>query len=106
MTRKQKWIAAGTAIFITAMVLAVWAFWIEPRRLLLREETIVLPSWPANNTVKLAILSDLHVGSPHHGITKLRHIIDRVNAERPDAVLLLGDFVIQGVVGGQFVTPE
>ena len=106
MTRKQKWIAAAVAVLTLASILAVWAFWIEPRRLLLHEETLVLPDWPAGSSVKLAVLSDLHVGSPHHGVAKLREIIDRVNAERPDAVLVLGDLVIQGVLGGQFVTPE
>ncbi len=33
-------------------------------------------------------------------------MVEVVNASQPDAVLLLGDFVIQGVAGGRFVPPE
>jgi hypothetical protein len=52
------------------------------------------------------VLTDLHVGSPHHGIAMLRRIVSAVNREQPDAVLILGDIVIQGVLGGRFVPPE
>jgi hypothetical protein len=36
----------------------------------------------------------------------LRRIVAAVNREQPDAVLILGDIVIQGVLGGRFVPPE
>jgi predicted MPP superfamily phosphohydrolase len=32
--------------------------------------------------------------------------VDTVNAQRADVVVLLGDYVIQGVLGGRFVPPE
>jgi predicted MPP superfamily phosphohydrolase len=37
---------------------------------------------------------------------KLRLVVERTNAERPDLVVLLGDYVIKGVAGGRFMTPE
>jgi uncharacterized protein len=58
------------------------------------------------------VLSDLHIGSPHVGLDKLEQIVNRTNAERPELVVLLGDFVIggpvhsSGVPGGGFVTPD
>ncbi len=37
---------------------------------------------------------------------KLVEIVDATQAAEPDLVLLAGDYVIHGVVGGQFVEPE
>jgi uncharacterized protein len=87
--------------------LALWAFVIEPSRLVLRETRITLPSWPANfKGLRIAVISDLHAGSPFITIEKIHHIVERTNAAQPDLILLLGDFVIQGVKGGGFMEPE
>jgi predicted MPP superfamily phosphohydrolase len=56
--------------------------------------------------MRIALLSDLHVGSPFNGLDKLEEVVRRTNAARPDLVLILGDLVIQDVVGGRFVPPE
>jgi predicted MPP superfamily phosphohydrolase len=54
----------------------------------------------------VALISDLHVGSPYRGLPALKHVVSVTNAEKPDLVILLGDFVIHEVLGGVFVTPE
>jgi predicted MPP superfamily phosphohydrolase len=81
------------------------AFWLEPASLTLVEERINLRG-AARGPLRIAILTDLHVGSPFNGIAKLRRIVDRVNTERPDVICILGDLVIQGVIGGRFVPPQ
>ena len=86
-------------------VLGLSAFWLEPASLTVVEERISL-SGAARGAVRIAILTDLHVGSPFNGIAKLREIVDRTNAATPDVVCILGDLVIQGVIGGRFVAPE
>jgi uncharacterized protein len=89
------------------VVLLVWAFWIGPRHLVFREVALDLPHWTgAPPTLRVAVLTDLHIGSPHNGLEKLRRIVAGVNQRKPDVVLILGDLVIQGVVGGKFVAPE
>ncbi|NOT28333.1 MAG: metallophosphoesterase [Acidobacteria bacterium] len=88
-----------------AVALGLWAFWFEPASLTLIEERISL-SGSASEPLRIAVLTDLHVGSPFNGIAKLRQIVDRTNAARPDVVCILGDLVTQGVVGGRFVAPE
>ena len=94
-------VVAGCAL----VALALWAFWLEPASLKLVEERISLPrSTPGS--LRIAILTDLHVGSPFNGIEKLREIVDRTNTALPDVVCILGDLVIQRVVGGRFVDPE
>jgi predicted MPP superfamily phosphohydrolase len=102
-------IIAATLILAPFLVV-VWAFGIEPGLLVVRHVRMELPGWHDN--VKIAVLSDLHVGSPHVGIDKLRRIVEKTNAENPALVVLLGDYVIGGpggsggVRGGGFVEPE
>jgi len=78
--------------------------------LVTRHERLELPHWGAD--LRVAVLSDLHNGSPHVGLDKVRRIVDLMNAEQPDLVLLLGDYSIggpngsSGVMGGRFVPPE
>lgn len=88
-----------------AIGLALWAFWLEPSRLVVSEERLTLER-PLRGTLRIAILTDLHVGSPFNGLSKLREIVRRTNAARPDIICILGDLVIQGVKGGRFVPPE
>ena len=92
-------------IALIGVVLLTWAFWIEPSRLVIQREKISLPL-NLRGPLRIAILSDLHVGSPFNGIDHLKTIVDRTNAEKPDLICILGDLVIQGVRGGTFVDPE
>jgi uncharacterized protein len=97
----------AAALALSLAFLAVWAFVIEPDSLVVREETIQLPNWPTGfENLKIAVVSDLHVGSPYIDAVKLAYIVARVNDARPDLVVLLGDFMIQDVWGGKAVEPE
>ena len=89
----------------TALVLSLWAFWLEPASLTVAEHQVKL-DWRAEKSLRVAILTDLHVGSPFNGIAKLRETVERTNAAQPALICILGDLVIQGVVGGRFVPPE
>ena len=89
------------------LVFAVWGFWYEPSTLRVQGETISVPDWPtACRGKRIAILADLHVGSPYKGLDSLESLVEETNGAKPDLILLPGDFVIQGIVGGRFVTPE
>jgi predicted MPP superfamily phosphohydrolase len=105
--RRSRRAQLGIGGAMLVLVLAIWAFWIEPARLTVHREQLVVPTWPHGASgIRIAILTDLHIGSPHTDLAKLRTIVDRTNAEHPDLICVLGDLVIQGVVGGRFVTPE
>lgn len=107
MFRLSKLRISLIALTFGLVVLGLWAFWIEPTWLATHRYTLEIPHWYAeHHGLKVAILTDLHVGSPHCGIDKLKQVVERTNAEQPDLIVLLGDFVIQGVVGGDFVEPE
>ncbi len=87
--------------------LAIWAFVIEPSRLILRETRIDLPAWPAGfKGLRIAVISDLHAGAPYIKLDKIHRVVEMTNAARPDLILLPGDFVIQDVIGGSFMEPE
>ena len=89
------------------LLLGVWAFGAEPAYLRVREVPLEIPGWPAGrNGTRIAILADLHVGSPYNGLGKLREVVRRTNDARPDLILIAGDLVIDDVVGGRWVSPE
>ena len=83
-----------------------WAFLIEPATLRVREYRLEVPGFASVAPLRVALLADLHVGSPHNGTDKLQEIVRRTNEAHPDLVLLLGDYVIGGVYGGKYVPPE
>ena len=95
-----------SAVIVTG-ALALWALWLEPASLRVVSYRLSLPRWPAAcSGLTVAVISDLHVGSPFNGVAKLERVVAETQNARPDLVLLAGDFVIQGVRGGQFVAPE
>jgi predicted MPP superfamily phosphohydrolase len=97
---------AGYALFLCALA-ALWAFLIEPRMLRVREQALALKGWPEPLAgLRVAVLTDLHVGSPGNGLDNLARVVDETLAQKPDLVLIAGDLVIQGVVFGSFVPPE
>lgn len=104
--RRGWWYAGGGGLALT-LFCALWAFWIGPGRLVVREVELVLPLWAAEHAgLRVAVLTDLHVGSPRQGEEMLRRIVRETNAVDPDVIVLLGDLVTQGMAGGRFVEPE
>jgi uncharacterized protein len=103
--RRRAWLRGVGAIGVALLVLGGWAFWFEPASLHVVEETIEIP-WSVGEPLRVAVLTDLHVGSPFNGLSKLRDVVAHTNAARPNLICILGDLVIQGVLGGRFVAPE
>ena len=86
--------------------LALWGFWWEPDQLAVRRVTLTLPGWPVGHEpLTVAVMSDLHAGSPYIDAAKIVRVVESVNAAKPDLVLLLGDYVIQVVLGGTRMEP-
>ena len=84
-----------------------WTGWIEPRRLVTVRRRLELPRWPAAlDGVRLGVLSDIHSGAPHAGPRAIARAVERLNAEAPDAMLLLGDYIDAHVLWGGRVPPR
>lgn len=59
-----------------------------------RRATIVLGALPAGSRpLRLALVSDIHVGNLAMPVSRLDRIVDQINAQHPDAILLAGDYV-------------
>ena len=87
--------------------LAVYAFWIEPRRLVVTRVEVAAPAWPAGAPdLRVVALADLHAAGPHITPDRIAAIVARANAERPDLVALLGDYVFETWARTSFVPPE
>ncbi|HYQ02593.1 MAG TPA: metallophosphoesterase [Polyangiaceae bacterium] len=100
--KRLKWAAIGALIAFVA--LTTYAFTIEPARLVVKHEALDIPNWPAAlSGLRVALLSDLHVGAPHWGEARTRALIAQVNAEHADLILLAGDYMIHDVKFGSRV---
>lgn len=105
LRRRHYVLFALLALLLSGAAVVAWTFLIEPARLVTHEERIAIKEWHAGD-LRVAVIADLHVGAPHISIDKLRKIVARTNDLNPDLIVLPGDFVITGVVGGKFIEPE
>jgi predicted MPP superfamily phosphohydrolase len=93
--------------FVVVMVLTVWGFVIEPNRLVVNEVSLPITEVDARfGNLKVALISDLHVGSSWVDLKKLHDVVAKTNAVKPDLILLAGDFVAESVIGGHFLDAE
>jgi len=80
----------------------VWAVVIEPGLLITKTVPVATKKWPAGYpALRIAFVADTHTGSFRNGLDNLRRVVDRVNALKPDLILLGGDYVVQGVLLGK-----
>lgn len=89
-----------TSIFSIAIIFGLlcvaYGYFIEPNRLVVRRVTLKIVNWnPAFNNFKIASISDVHGGSNGGSAENLRRVVRETNAEKPDLIVLLGDFVSQ-----------
>lgn len=88
----RRWlIVAVLAVFELTYWGNVYAWLVEPNRLVVRRVEIVSDQWQGA-PITIAALADTHVGSPHVDAARMGAIVRRVNRLRPDLVVLLGDY--------------
>jgi predicted MPP superfamily phosphohydrolase len=93
LSNRKRWgIFAACLVFEAVYWLNIYAWFIEPRQLVIREVEIVSEDWHGA-PLRIAALSDTHVGSAHVDAARMGRVVQRVNALRPDLVVLLGDYV-------------
>ena len=81
---------------VVALGLAIigWAYWTAIADPVVREARVGLVGWPGGAVpVRVVLISDLHVAGPDMPPSRLVRIVARINALRPDIVLIAGDFV-------------
>lgn len=87
-------LVSWVAIFLitTLWGLGLRAFLIEPEGLIVRRVEVVSRFW-SGAPLRVGVITDIHGAGPHMSVGRLERIVDEMNGERPDIVLLLGDFV-------------
>ena len=95
------------AIILLLALLAFWGFFIEPGRLVVRQETIQIANWPSElDGLKVAVLSDIHVDRWFVDEKKVRSIVERTNQLQPEVIVILGDYMSGNGWVRQQVEPE
>lgn len=89
-------------ILLTMGAAALYACFVEREWIEVTHHRLNLPEWPGR-VARLAVLSDLHVRPEDEDY--LRRIVERTLAEKPDAVLLLGDYM-NGIRDDDSISPE
>ena len=103
---KRLRILLSTVVLLLAFVV-FWAFFIEPNRLITRQETIAIDNWPRElDGLRIAVLSDIHAGGSFINDKKLHSIVDRTNALHPDLIVILGDYMSRNGWTSKRVEPE
>lgn len=94
MRRTMKWIGIFAAGAVLAMALAAYSLAEARRDPVVRRASVALAGWPRGaKPIRVALLSDIHIGSPAMDAGRLARIVDRVDALRPDLILIAGDFI-------------
>lgn len=95
VTRKNAYIAGG--VILVGLLLLAYSYFIEPNRLVVTREEIKIKDWnPAFDGLKIAMISDIHGGSNGASAENIRRVVETTNAQDPDVIVLLGDYVSQG----------
>lgn len=98
---------AVLAVFLLIVSAGVWSFLIEPNRLIVRQQTIAIKSWPQEfSGLRIALISDIHAGGPFIDEKKLQQIVTTTNALNPDLIVLLGDYMSQNTWHAHEIAPE
>ena len=92
------------------LLIACFFFWgllIEPNRLVVHREVVSIANWPKElDDLKIAVLSDIHVGSWGVDDRKLRLIVEQTNQLQPEMIVILGDYMTGNGTFRQRVEPE
>ena len=92
------------AFAVILIVLGLDAFWLEPDSLRVSTYEIALDrAPPAMRGLRIAVIADLHAGSPFIDEAKIARVVALTNQAKPDLILLAGDYVITGVRGGHHI---
>lgn len=102
----KKLLRIGLALSTLGVGLGIYMVFIEPDRLSVQEYRICPKGTKPYSGMRIAILSDIHVGAPHIKREKLKQIVAMTNEAKPDLVLMPGDFMATGVVGWRHVAPS
>ncbi|WP_299040953.1 metallophosphoesterase [uncultured Tateyamaria sp.] len=88
---------------LAGLFASLYTFFIEPAlRLQVKRWHLTPEVWPSGRKLRIAAISDLHVGEPYVGLSRVRQVVRRANALGADMIVLLGDYA----AGHHFITKD
>jgi predicted MPP superfamily phosphohydrolase len=106
-----KWRARLNVLFgfvlLAVLACLIWGTLIEPNRLVLTQHSMRIDNWPKElSGLRIALIGDIHTGSPFIDDRKLEQIVSLTNQQHPDLIVLLGDYMVKDSWHGHLVEPE
>lgn len=98
----RKKIFVSLLFLIIGGICAYRGFIFEPNSLNINDYHLKLKKWsPQLNGLKIVAISDIHAGSNFITADKIQNIAREINAQSPDMIFLLGDYVATDVFDKQ-----
>jgi predicted MPP superfamily phosphohydrolase len=91
----KRWVMVGLIIAATVLAAALVIGSINAQSTpIMRTASVQMRGLrPDASPIRIALLSDIHLGNPSMTPHRLSQIVDQVNAANPDIILIAGDFV-------------
>jgi hypothetical protein len=88
------------AALLLALFLIAWCYVVATSDPVVRRAYIAMPDWPhPAPTIRVVLISDLHVQGPDMPPRRLGRIVAQINKLRPDVVLIAGDLISEKRLG-------
>ncbi|GEM_PF-131710 len=84
--------------------LVFWGSFIEPRIITVNRVSIDLPNFEPKKLVRVALISDVHVGT-YKQDGWIRRVSKRIISEKPDIVLIAGDLIVDKPEHAKYLSP-
>ncbi|QNA86040.1 phosphohydrolase [Sphingomonas sp. So64.6b] len=86
--RSTAWVA------LAALLVCLYGFFEARRDPVIKQGRMELADWPKGAPpIRMLLLSDIHLGNATMGTARLDRIVDQAMAQKPDLILLAGDFI-------------
>ncbi|MGI9462391.1 MAG: metallophosphoesterase [Aestuariivirgaceae bacterium] len=92
MLTRRRFLKGFGTLLLSGIAMGGYAFGMEPLRHRIQSYKLLPPRWPSGFRLRIAALADIHACRPWMSPERIRYIVARTNALRPDVIVLLGDY--------------
>jgi uncharacterized protein len=101
----RQWLRWMLLLVLLGIGILAKGYWNATRDPVIRTASLSVKDWPDDEPpLKILLISDIHVAGPDMPPERLRHIVTRLNALKPDMVLIAGDLVSEKGVATHIYT--